>query len=184
MEAAQDRFLIPKYYFSKTVVVDWDRETVEAFGKKFYEVRVQGEREREPLEETEPREPEGSVIIDPREISAQRELERLHEVPREPREVTDQGQGELPRETLPSEPAPSIKPRMGRPPSLPKIREVVRELIDGNEFENLSKKEIVTRIRRRAKQRFPGWFPKLTQPSINKINEALTAEGWPPTPMA
>jgi hypothetical protein len=186
---------IAKYYFSKTAKVDYLSDTVTALGKKFYEVRVQGERE--PTEETPPSvrevsmDPEG--IIDLSELSAQRKREReqgrlddtLRSVPttsREPRETTDQGEREPPQETPPSEPAPSIKSRMGRPLSLPKIREVVRELIDGGEFENLMKKEIVTLIRRRAKQRFPVLFPKPTQPSLNKINEALKAEGWPPPP--
>ncbi len=177
---------IAEYYFSKTADVDYDNDTITALGKKFYEVRVQGDRE--PPDETRPSEP-GPVIIDPCEITAQGEQERLHETPpsvpktsREPHEITDQGEGEPPHETLPSEPAPSIKPRMGRPPLLPNIREVVRELIDSNEFENLMKNEMVTLIRSRAKDRFPVLFPKPTQPSLNKINEALKAEGWPPPP--
>jgi hypothetical protein len=49
---------------------------------------------------------------------------------------------------------------MGRPPLLPKIREVVRELIDRNQFTSLNKKEIENIIRREAKQRFPASFPK------------------------
>jgi len=191
--SAAGPILIPKYYFSKTAEVDFDRETVKAFGKKFHEVRVQGEREREPADEALPSEPEGDDpgIIDPREISGQWRQERLHEtspstptLSDEPHEITDQGEGQSPRETLPTEPAPLIRPRMGRPPLMPNIREVVRELIDDNEFESLLKKEMVTRIRSRAKQRFPALFPKPSQPSINKINEALKAEGWPPKPMA
>jgi len=181
---------IPKYYFSKTVVVDWDRETVEAFGKKFHEVRVQGEREQEPPDETQPTELEPSpYIIDPREMTAQWERQSLDEPPltvprtsREPDEITDQGERGPLHEILPGEPAPSVKPQMGRPPLLPKIREVVRELIDRNEFENLMKKEMVALIRSRAKKLFPVLFPKPTQPSLNKINEALKAERWPPQP--
>ena len=70
--------LIAKYYFSKTAEVDWDRETVEALGKKFYEVRIQGEEEQEPPDEPVPSEldPE-PYVVDPREISAQRARERL-----------------------------------------------------------------------------------------------------------
>ncbi len=108
---------IPKYYFTKTAEVDWDRETVEAFGEKFYEVRVQGEREREPAEEAPPSEPEGPVIIDPREISAQRELERLQGIPEsalagswQPHEITNQGEEEPPHESPPSEPVQSDEP--------------------------------------------------------------------------
>jgi hypothetical protein len=170
--------LIPRYFFSKSAEVNLDRDTVAAFGKKFHEVRVQGERARERPDETRPTGP--PPVIDPREITAQRERERSQETPpsapktsREPHEITDQGEREPPQETLPSEPAPTAKPRMGRPPVLSKVREVVRELIDGNEFDNLSKKEIVTSIRSRAKQRFQALFPKPTQPSINKIIEAL-----------
>jgi hypothetical protein len=108
---------ISKYYFSKTVVVDWDGETVEAFGKKFYEVRVQGEREREPAEEASPSEPEGFVIIDPREISAQRDLERLQGIPESaltaswrPNRIANQGEEEPPHESPPSEPVQSDEP--------------------------------------------------------------------------
>ena len=182
---------ITEYYFSKTAKIDYFSDTVTALGKKFYEVRVQGERE--PTDETPPSEREVSidpeVMIDPREISAQLDREwkreRSHKTPpSEPHEITDQGKQDPPQETLPSEAAPLVKPRMGRPLLLPKIREVVRELIEGNEFESLLKKEIVTLTRRRANQRFPTLFPKKSQPSINKINEALKAEGWPPTPMA
>jgi hypothetical protein len=142
---------ITEYYFSKTTQVDYQNDTVTALGKKFYEVTVQGEPPEERLpSEIEP----ADYIIDPREITTQREQERLHETPpsvpktsREPHEITDQGKRDPPQETLPSEAATSVKPRMGRPLLLPKIREVVRELIDGDEFESLLKKEIVTLTR-------------------------------------
>ena len=83
----------------------------------------------------------------------------------EPHEITGQREREPPHETLPSELASVNKRPMGRPPLLPKIREVVRELIDRNQFTNLSKKEIENIIRREAKQRFPASFPKPTQRS-------------------
>jgi type I restriction enzyme M protein len=34
---------IPQYYFSKRAEIDWDEETIAAFGKKFHEVRVEDE---------------------------------------------------------------------------------------------------------------------------------------------
>jgi hypothetical protein len=178
---------IPEYYFSRNPDVDWDRETVEAFGKKFHLVRVRGEREQEPVDETQPS--EEPLVIHLSEISAQRARERLREPPpsapdtsSQPHEIADQDEGDPPDTLLPSEPPTSIKPRMGRPPLTRHIREVVGELVNGNAFDNLSKKEIVTLIRSRARARFPALFPKPSQPSLNKINEALTAEGWPPTP--
>jgi hypothetical protein len=75
--------LIPQHYFWRKEEIDWDKETVAAIGKKFHEVRVQGERELtgEWTTEQEP--------IDPR-------LNR-----KEP-DSSD--------ETLPSEPAPSNDP--------------------------------------------------------------------------
>ncbi len=48
---------IPRYYFSKTAQVDWDRETVEALGKKFHQVKVQCEREPESPKEVPLSEP-------------------------------------------------------------------------------------------------------------------------------
>ncbi len=101
---------IPKYNFSKTVVVDWNWETVEAFGKKFHEVRVQGEREREPADEARLSGP--LPIIDPREISAQRERERLQGIPESALTVSWQPQGEQepPHESPPSEPVQSDEP--------------------------------------------------------------------------
>jgi hypothetical protein len=178
---------IPKYYFSKNPEVDWDQETVEAFGKKFHVVRVQGEREGEPAAETQPS--EEPLVIDLRKISTRRARERLCEPPPsapdtsgQSHEIKDQDDGDPPDTPLPNEPPSSIKPRMGRPPLTRHIREVVGELVNGNAFDNLSKKEIVTLIRGRARIRFPALFPRPSQPSINKINEALAAEGWPPTP--
>jgi hypothetical protein len=208
--------LIAEYYFSKTAKLDYANDAVTALGKRFYEVRVQGDRE--PTDETRPSEREVSVppgvLIDPVEISIQRKRERERErleppsvaktfnepheiagqrerepphgthsgaVPAgEPSETADQEQEEPRQKTLSTGPASLNGPKMGRPPSLPKIREVVRELINGNEFDTLSKKEIVNLIRRKANLRFPSSFPKSTQPSINKINEALKAERWPP----
>jgi len=186
--------LIPEYFFSKTSEVDWYKETVTALGKKFYEVRVRDDPVlREPPEP--PDEPlaneldSASRVVDPREISAQRARDRLTrnspttlETFNEQDGITDQDGRQLAFETLPSGADPSVKPRMGRPPSLPRLREVVRPLINGSELNSLSKKEIVTLIRSRARARFPALFPRPSQPSTNKINEALAAEGWPPTP--
>jgi hypothetical protein len=181
--------LIPEYFFSKTSEVDWYKETVTALGKKFYEVRIREDLDPpEPPDEPSPSELDrASWVVDRREISSQRarltgNSPTTLETFSEQDEITNQGERQLPVETLPSELEPSVKPRMGRPPSLPRLREVVRPLINGSELNNLSKKEIVTLIRSRARSRFPALFPKLSQPSINKINEALEAEGWPPPP--
>jgi hypothetical protein len=169
---------IPKYYFSKTVVVDWDRETVEAFGKKFHEVRVQGEREREPADEARLSGP--LTIIDPYEITAQRERERLRETPPDEPEPSHeppiQAELETTSETPPSEPAPSHKPRMGRPPLIPWVREVVRELIDRNEFADLTKAEIDRLVLGKARERFSALFPKPNRPSKNTISKALSLD--------
>jgi|SRR5271166_480303 len=199
--------LIPRYFFSKSAEVNLDGDTVAAFGKKFHEVRVQGERAREPPDETQPSGP--PPVIDLREIAAQRERERLHQTPpsgpkmsRKPHEIADQGVREPPDETLPSEPAPSGKrpiqagleptddtfasepvsshePRVGRPPLVPKVREVVRELIARGEFNNLLKKEVETLVRKRAKEQFPELFPKADRPSRHTIQKALDLEEWP-----
>ena len=124
---------IAEYYFSKTAEVDYDNDTVSALGKKFYEVRVQGDRE--PPDETQPSEPEPAPYInDLREIAAQRARERLLETPpsvpktsREPRESTDQGEREPLHETLPSERSPS-KAR-GRPSKTPDIDRAIDILV-------------------------------------------------------
>jgi hypothetical protein len=147
---------IANYYFSKTAKLDYVNDTVTALGKKFYEVRVRGERES--TDETRPSEREVSVppgvMIDPVEISVRRKRERERErlepsVARtfnEPHEITGQGEREPPHDahssavpagepsetadqeprhkTLSTGPAVLKGPKMGRPPSLPKIREV------------------------------------------------------------
>jgi hypothetical protein len=113
---------IAKYYFSKTAKLDYVNDTITALGKKFYEVRVQGERE--PTDETRPSEREVSVppgvMIDPVEISIQRKRERERErleppsVARtfnEPHEITGQGEGEPQHETLPGEPTRASEPQ-------------------------------------------------------------------------
>jgi hypothetical protein len=128
---------IPKYYFSKTAEVDWDRETVEALGKKFHQVRVQGERQHEPA--TEARSDEPPPVVDPREIAAERARERLHGTPPnepEPRhELPIQPELEPTNETPPSElasdrlgktPLPS---RMGRPSKGPEIDRAIELLL-------------------------------------------------------
>ena len=68
---------IAEYFFSKTAKFEYISDTVTALGKKFYEIRVQGERE--PTDETPPSEREVSidpeVMIDSCEISAQLDRE-------------------------------------------------------------------------------------------------------------
>ena len=129
--------IIPKYYFSKTAEVDWDRETVEAFCKKFHEVRVQGEREHEPVAEARLSEP--PPVIDPREISAQRARERLLEtLPNEPEpshELPIQAEPESTSETPPSKSAadrlekPPLPSKVGRPSKGPEIDQAIELLV-------------------------------------------------------
>ena len=52
--------LIAGYYFSKTCKIDYQDDTVTGLGKKFYEVRIQ--RQREPLPEPQPSELEPGLI--------------------------------------------------------------------------------------------------------------------------
>jgi len=145
------------------------------------EISIQRKRERE-RDRLEPL-TVASTFNEPHEITGREEREpprAAHSsiVPAgEPSETADQ---ELRQKRLSTGQASLTWPKMGRPPSLPKVREVIRELINGNQFDTLSKKEIVNLIRRKANLRFPSSFPKSTQPSINKINEALKAESWPP----
>ena len=123
---------IAKYYFSKTAKFDYIRDTVAALGKKFYEVRVQGERE--PTEETPPSEREVSinpeVVIDPCEISAELERKREREAledtrpsaptaSSEPHEVAGQEEGEPRHQTLPSEPTRASEPQEFTVPIVP-----------------------------------------------------------------
>ncbi len=69
---------------------------------------------------------------------------------------------------------------MGRPALVPKIREVIRELMALDEFANLTQGEIERLVLRKARERFPTSFPKPNRPAKNTINKALGLEGWPP----
>ena len=198
IEVGSDAGPIPirQYYFSRTAEIDWDKDTVEALGKKFYEITVQGEREPVDLVLSEP------MRLDPRLIQGR--WDQIPEAPSEPKpsneppiqekrrspdetlpnELSDKPPHERQRkaaeETPPSDRAPPHKPLMGRPPLVPKIRAVVRELIARNEFANLTKGEIERLILRKAREHFPTSFPKPDRPSKNSINKALRMEGWPP----
>jgi hypothetical protein len=70
---------------------------------------------------------------------------------------------------------------MGRRSVIPKVREVVRELMAGARFAGQTKGQIERLVATRARERFPVSFPKPTQPSRNIIYRALTEEGWPPS---
>jgi hypothetical protein len=188
---------IPQYYFSKRAEIDWDEETIAAFGKKFHEVRLQG-----------PREPQDTVLAEPEIVDPWRirgEWESADEPPGEPDPADEslvqegrQSPGETPPydlapsheplvqrdqgKPLLSEPTLSEKRKIGRPPLVPMVREVIRELMGRNEFAGLAKWEIERLIRRKARERFPTWFPKQDRPTKNTINKALRLEGWPPLP--
>jgi hypothetical protein len=174
---------IPRYFFSRSAEVSVDGDTVAAFGKKFHEVRVQGERAREPADQARLSEP--PPIIDPREITAQWARERLSppSVPKtsdEQDEITGQWKRELLQETPPSEQAPSIKPRMGRKPLVPILSKIVRELIDERKLAGKSKKEITELVRERAHERLKNDFYGANSPSKPTIYAALLKAGWPP----
>jgi hypothetical protein len=170
--------LIPPYYFSKTAEIDWDKETVVALGRKFHEVTVQGERE--PLDWV-PREPE---LVDPQLIRWEPEsvAETLASEPAPSSESLNQGERQSPDEASPNEPALSGKRPTGRPPLIPMVRDVIRELMSRDAFTGLAKWEIERLIRRKARERFPTWFPKPDRPTRNTINKALRLEGWPTPP--
>ena len=160
---------IASYYFSKAAEIDWDMDTVEAFGKKFHEVRVQDDRKpREVLTNSE--------SLDLRLLPSEPANEKL------PIEPAAQGEPQSPDELPSSGPALADRPKMGRPLLVGKVREVVRELIDRGEFANLTKGGIERLVFHKARERFPTSFPTKDRPSKNTINKALRLEGWPPPP--
>jgi len=163
--------LISQRYFWRTEEIDWDRETVQALGKKFYHVTIQGEREPDDPWTMAPQ-PMDPLLIHRKSESADEALPGLSEPSSDPLAQTKPEAADEERH----------KARMGRPPLLPEVRKVVRELIDRHSFANLSKKQMETLIRREAKELLPASFPKSGQPSKNTINKALRLEGWPPPP--
>jgi hypothetical protein len=148
---------IPECYFLKTAKIDWDKDTVSALYKEFFHVTVEGERE--PADEALT----GPALVDPLPIQSQLELESV-------------------AGSLSGESAPSRKRPTGRPPLVPKVREVVGDLMSNAAFNGLAQWEIERLIRREARERFPTWFPKPDRPTRNTINKALRLEGWPTLP--
>lgn len=68
---------IPNHYFLKTVKIDWDKDTVAALDKEFYNVAVQSERE--PFDEVSSE----AEVVDPRppgRLSKAPEIERAIDV--------------------------------------------------------------------------------------------------------
>ena len=167
---------IPQYYFSKRAEIDWDEETIAAFGKKFHEVRVQGPREPQDTVLTEPE------IIDPRLIRGEWESadEQLPSEPVPSNEPIVQEGPQSPDRTPAVAPARSDKRKIGRPALVPLVCDVIRELTRRNAFAGLAKWEIDRLIRRKAREDFPTFFPKPDRPTKNTINKALRTEGWPP----
>jgi hypothetical protein len=163
--------LIPQRYFWRKEEIDWDKETVAAIGKKFHEVRVRGERE--PADEwTTKQEP-----TDPWPI--RKEPESSDEtLPSEPEPLNDPPA----RTEIESGDEALRKPLIGRPPLVPMVCEVIRELMSRDAFAGLAKWEIERLIRRKARERFPTSFPKPDRPTKNTINKALSLAGWPPPP--
>jgi hypothetical protein len=146
--------LIPKYYFSKTAKIDWDKETVTALGKKFYEVTVQGEREPadEALTETDP--------IDLRTIEGVREP--IPDIPpSEPEssnEPLTQAEQEAAEEAPPSEPTPAkfgeapLPLPVGRPSKWPEIERAMDILLErGVELGKIRRPDAIAAIRECAR---------------------------------
>jgi hypothetical protein len=169
---------IPSYYFLKTAKIDWDNDTVAALEKEFYHVSVDANAAQDAP--TRPR------LVGPRPTQPQAELEQAAEtppgVPAPLSEPLNQGERPARDEAIPSEPSPSDKRKMGRPPLVPMVCEVIRELVSRNAFTGLAKWEIERLIRRKARERFPTSFPKPDRPTTNTINKALSLAGWPPPP--
>jgi hypothetical protein len=164
--------LIPHHYFWKPEEIDWDKESVTSLGKKFYHITIQGEREPEEAWKAAP-EAVDLALIHARFDSVS-ETSPSGSRPSDDRSEQALGQAEVGRfSTEPHE------PRMGRPSVLPKVREVVRELVDRNSFRRLSKKQIEAQVRDEAQKRFPDLFRGSGQPAKNTINKALNLEGWP-----
>jgi hypothetical protein len=202
--------VIPQYYFSKNAEVDWEKDKITAAGKVFHEVIVRWEREppdegQPPkptrwihpgelealLERGPPREPEPFP-------GEHWEWEPLDETPpSEPSELTVQNAGDAPRsEPQPAKgqtplinPAADTEPadkskarkRIGRPPLVPKLQKLVRELINQGKFEGKSKKDITALVGEKARERFKSDFYGPNLPSKPTIYAAIVAEGWQST---
>lgn len=121
---------IPQYYFSKTVIIDWDKDIVTALSRKFYEVRVHDERKPSAEAMTEPE------LIDPRTIEGLREPvpETLPSEPGVSNEPLIQGDRQS-DETPPSEPVPErhdeapSRQKVGRPSKGPEIEQAIELLL-------------------------------------------------------
>jgi hypothetical protein len=162
--------LILQRYFWRTEEIDWEKETVTALGKKFYHVTIEGKRE-----------PEEAWTIAPEPVDLAKirvKLDPIDETPPSERPPSNNTPDHGVDHFGHSE-AETQKPRMGRPPVLPMIQAVVRELIDRNSFRKLSKKQIEAEVRDEAQKRFPHLFRGSGQPAKNTINKALNLEGWP-----
>ena len=163
--------LIPQRYFWRTEEIDWEKETVTSLGKKFYHVAIQGEREPEDAWTMAP-EPIDPLLIHKESEPPDEALPGLSEPSSDPLAQTKPEAADEERH----------KPRMGRPPLAPMVCEVIRELVSRDAFTGLDKWEIERLIRRKARERFPTWFPKPDRPTRNTINKALRLEGWPTPP--
>ena len=176
---------IQKYYFSKTAKIDWDKETVEAFGKKFHEVRVQG-----PREEADCVAPINRGLVDPKlvEWESEREVLSNEPVPSGELQVRSDFDFEPPSmgPTPPNDPEIVGRPegksgsakQRGRRSVVPKVREIVSELMANDQFAGLRKGEIERLVAEKTRERFPQIFPHPSQPSRNIIYRALAEEGW------
>jgi hypothetical protein len=123
--------LIPQRYFWRPEI-DWEKETVESLGKKFFEVRVQGERGPADVAVTEPQ------LVDPRLIEREPEsaVETLPNKPAASYTAPIQGAREPGAETPLSEPTPKKLEETpapsrgrGRPSKTPEIEQAIDILL-------------------------------------------------------
>jgi hypothetical protein len=189
---------VPQYYFLKTAEVNWEKDIVRTAGKIFYGVRVKWEREsqdptrpRKPAQWIHPRElqalselgppTERGEFIDPSEEWEQESLDQTLSSdltpPSEPSELIVQSEREPTRDTPRSKPTASHM-QMGRPLLVPKVRQVVRELIDQGKLDGKLSKEVEELVRAKAQERFKRDFFGPRRPSKPTIIAALDEEGW------
>lgn len=144
--------LIPHIMFAAPEVkIDWDNSIIDGLGRRYESVRL---------------------CRQPDEISQNVEFKNRSNQLQEIFEITDNISIDLSENFQNGD-----KKKIGRPPVVDLIREIVRDLISNSSFKSKLRKEQIDLIRDIAQEKFPNNFPKLTQPSRSKILEALKAEG-------
>jgi hypothetical protein len=166
---------IPAYFFLQTAVVNFDRDTVESLGKKFVDVRIQDDRN--PVYDRAPADLDPATASSDLAPAPNDELQEAGEaLGSEPEPANSQTPSIDPAAV--SEPAGKgeARKRLGRPPLVPKLRKLVRELINQGKFEGKSKKEITALVGEKARECFKHDFYSPNRPSKPTIYAALDAE--------